>query len=331
MIARLGLTVALLAAFLAALWACAALWFDGPTSRALAGALTAGFALATLFLLVRVRPWPRALGGFALLFALVLGWWLSIPPEQDREWQPDVARTAHMQIDGDRLTVENVRHFAYRTEADYTERWETRTYDLSQLQGADLFLSYWGSPMIAHTFVSWDFGTGPPLTISIETRKEVGEAYSAIRGFFRQFELYYVVSDERDVAWLRTNVRREDTYLYRLRGSAETARALLLDFAAGINRLAEEPAWYNAFSHNCTTSIRRHVDHALGSRPWDWRIFVNGYLDQAMYEQGTIARDLPFEEVRRSSAISARAQKLSSPADFSRHVREAIPARPAAP
>jgi hypothetical protein len=191
------------------LWAGAALWFDGPAYKPLAGALAAGFAVASLAVVAQVVSWRRALAAYLLLFGGVLSWWLTIPPSNDRPWVPDVARLSTAEIDGDRVTIHNLRNFAYRSEEDYDERWETRSYDLSTIEGVDFFLVYWGSPAIAHTITSWTFEAGPPLAISIETRKEVGETYSAVKGFFRQYELYYVVSDETDVVGLRTNHRGE--------------------------------------------------------------------------------------------------------------------------
>lgn len=278
-----------------------------------------------------MRPLVRALGAYVLLFAVVLAWWLSIEPSQDRVWLPDVAQLPSGRIEGNVLTIKNVRNFDYRSETDYTARWETRTYDLSKLVGVDLFMSYWGSPLIAHTFVSWEFEDAPPLTVSIETRKEVGETYSTVKGFFRQFELYYVVSDERDVAKLRTNYRGEQVYLYRLRGSPALTRKLLDDYLVSISRLSVQPAWYNALVHNCTTSIRQHVKHVIARDRWDWRILVNGYLDRRAYERGTINTTLPFDEVRKRSHISPRARTADGTENFSKVIREGLPERPAAP
>jgi len=215
---------------IATAWGSAALWFDGPASRPLAGLLAAAFALAALALLIGVRPRRRGVAAFVALFAVLLGWWLSLAPSNDRDWQPDVAELPAAEIQGDTLTVRNVRNFDYRSETDYTERWETRRYDLSKLRGLDLYVIYWGSPNIAHTILSWDFDDGQHLAVSIETRKETGESYSAVRGFFRQDELYYVLADERDVVGLRTNHRKEDVYLYQLRTPPARARALLLDY-----------------------------------------------------------------------------------------------------
>ncbi len=315
-----------LAILLTVLWTCAALWFDGPAARPLAGLLVAGYAVLTAILLVQFRPVTRSAMLYAVPFAVVLGWWLSIAPSNERDWQPEVGRLPSARVEGDIVTVDNVRDFEYRSDTDFTERWETRSYDLSKIEGVDLFISKWGSPLIAHTFVSWDFEGGPPLTISIETRKEVGESYSAVRGFFRQFELYYVVSNENDVARVRTDFRGENVYLYRLRGDPEKARALLLDYLKSVNALHETPAWYNALEHNCTTSIRQHVKYVV-PEPWDWRVLVNGYLDEAGYEHGMINNTMPFDELRRRSHINERA-KAAGRSDYSERIRDGLPARP---
>jgi hypothetical protein len=304
-------------------WGCAALWFDGPFS----GLLAVGFAAVSAALLGCVRPIRRGLAGFAALLLVVILWWTSIAPSNQRDWLPDVARTTTALVDGDRIALRNVRNFDYRTETDYDERWEDRTYDLSKLRGVDLFLIYWGSPWIAHTIMSWEFEEGPPLAISIETRKEKGEAYSAVLGFFRQFELYYVVADERDVVRLRTDYRGEDVYLYRLLAPTETARAILLDYFEEINRLAAKPRWYNAFTHNCTTTIRRHFQNVAPGSPFNWRFLLNGRLDELGYQRRNIDTSLPFAELKARSNITERAKATNGAADFSVRIREDLPGR----
>jgi hypothetical protein len=306
-------------------WASLALWIDGPVAPPLAGALAAGFALGCAGIAWRVRPRRRAALGLALGVGLVAGWWLRISPRNDRDWLADVARLPRATVEGDRVTLENVRNFHYRSEHDWDERWETRRFDLSALRAVDLFLSYWGSPWIAHTVVSWVFEDGPPLAISIETRKERGESYSATLGFFRRYELYYVVADERDVIGLRTNHRGEDVYLYRIRMPVERGRAILLDYLREVNELAVRPRWYHALSHNCTTTIRHHVRNVAPENPWSWKILANGFLDELAYERGTIDQSLPFPALRAASAIGARARAAGDGPDFSRRIREGLP------
>jgi hypothetical protein len=258
---------------------------------------------------------------------LVLVWWLSIAPSNARDWQPDVSRLPAATIDGDVLTVQNLRNFRYRSETDHDERWESRTYDLSKLVGVDLFISYWGPTLIAHTVTSWEFSDGSRLAISIETRKERGEQYSAVRGFFRQFELYYVVADERDVIGVRTGPRAERVYLYRLAARAPDARALLIDYLDSVNELAVRPAWYNAFTHNCTTVIWQHSKHVGSTLAFDWRVLANGHLDAFLYERRSINTSLPFEAVRRASDITERARAAAEAEDFSLRIRDGLPAR----
>lgn len=316
----------------ASLWACAALWIDGPPSRALAGLCVAGFAGASVAAFWTLRPLAKAAAVWGLLFAAVLGWWLSLAPRADRDWQPDVARPPRGVVEGDSLVLHNVRNFHYRSSDDYDARWETRRYDLSALEGVDMYLVHWGSPWIAHTIVAWSFGeAAPPLAVSIETRKENGEQYSALLGFFRRFELFYVAADERDVIGLRAAHRGEQVSLYRLAMGPEVARAVLLDYVEEMNRLAERPEWYNALTHNCTTTIRMHARHVAAARPWDWRILVNGKLDELGYERGSIQNRIPFAELKRRSDVTARAAAAIGAPDFSRRIRVDLPARPARP
>jgi hypothetical protein len=262
-----------------------------------------------------------------LAFLAVWVWWLLIPPSNNRNWLRDVAQLPTATLEGNRLTVHNIRNFDYRTETDYTEHWDTRTYDLDKLEGIDLFLCYWGPTLIAHTIMSWEFADGSHLAASIETRKEVGEEYSAVKGFFRQFEVYYVIADERDVVRLRTNYRvpGEQVFLYRLKVKPGRARAALLDYVAEINDLARKPRWYNALIYNCTTAIRHHAKRIGASNPFDYRILANGLGDQMLYERGSIDTSLPFEELRKRSDITEKAKAADQDPAFSSRIREGLP------
>jgi hypothetical protein len=228
------------------------------------------------------------------------------------------------------VTIHNVRNFDYRSETDYTPHWEVRQYDLAQLQGMDLFLTYWGSPWIAHPILSFQFADAPPLAISVEARKEVGETYSATRGFFRQFELIYILADERDVIRLRTNYRQgEEVYLFRMKVSAEMARAVLLDYLRTVNELHQQPAFYNALTSNCTTNIRLHTAAATGKPArWNWRTLLSGKVDQYVYERGLLAGDLPFDELKRRAHINEAARAADQSPDFSALIRAGRPGFP---
>jgi hypothetical protein len=262
-----------------------------------------------------------ALLAVAALFAV---WWVSLLPSNDRIWQADVARTAWAEQSGNTLTIHNVRNCNYRTETDYDVRWETRTYDLSRLQALDIFITYWGSPYIAHPILSFIFDDGSHVAFSIETRKEVGEAYSAVKGFGRTYELIYIPADERDVIRLRTNYRKgEDVYLFRTTAAPSAVRALLEEYVGRMNSLHREPEWYNALTSNCTTNVSLHAAHAQGRKsvPWDYRIIANGLGDQMMYERGRLKGGLPFDELKKQALINPAALAAGDSPEFSKLIR----------
>jgi hypothetical protein len=309
------------------LWGTLAILYSNLPSAFLRTTLSWGFALGSIAVLLFLHPRRRAVFVWVTVFASVLLWWLWIPPSQDRDWQSDVAVLPSAEFDGDRVTLRNIRNNDYRGETDYTVRYYDKTFDLSQLQTADLFISFWGSPYIAHTIMSFGFGGDDYVATSIETRKSKDEDYSAIKGFFKQYELIYVVSDERDVVRLRTNYRGEDVYLYRFNVRPELVRDVFLDYFTSINHLQEHPEWYNALTHNCTTAIRGHVvPHTMTHRWWpSWKLLVNGYLDERLYEIGAVDRSLPFPDFKARSHISERAKAAGDIANFSRTIRAGLP------
>jgi hypothetical protein len=282
-------------------------------------------AITLVVVLLFVRPFGRKLGIFGVLFAGVLIWWLTLSPTNDGDWQPNVAQKAWADIQGDGVTLHNVRNCDYRTDTDYTPHWETRTVRLSQITGIDLAIDYWGSPWIAHPIASFQFAEAPPLCFSIETRRKVGQAYSTIGGLYRQFELIYIVADERDVIRVRTNYRKEDIYLYRTTVSPAQARERFLEYIRSLNSLRNKPRWYNAITTNCTTSIR--TQHPANERvPWDWRILLNGKGDELLYERHVIVTSgLPFAELKTRSLIDTRARAANDSPDFSKLIREGLP------
>ena len=321
---RFAIFIETLVAALAALWTAGALHFDLPAPTTIRDAAAIAWLLGVVAAWFLVRSRFRARVAVGLVFLGIMGWWFTISPRQDRDWKPEVAVLAGAVIDSERVTIYNVRNFDYRTETDFTPRYETRTYDLSQLRGLDLFLNYWGSPLIAHPILSFDFGEQGRICFSIETRPERGEAYSAIRGFYRQFELIYIAADERDVIRVRTNFRKgEDVYLYRLSIPPEQVRARFLEYVRRINELHARPEWYNAVTTNCTTSIRSQRA-AVDRAPWDWRILANGKADELLYERGALGRGLPFVELKRRAYINERAKAANDTLDFSERIRTDI-------
>jgi hypothetical protein len=309
---------------IATIWAAAALYSDVRIAWMRIPLVIIYLASVGLALFHGRHFWRKA-GYVALIFGLVLAWWLTLRPPQNADWQPDVSRTASAEVNGDIVILHNVRLCDYRAEFDYTCEWQTRTVNLNDLRGLDLFVDYWGSPWIAHTILSFNFGNNNRIAYSIEARKTVGQQYSAIRGFFRQFTLISIVSDERDVVRLRTNYRKdENLYLYHTNATLPFARELFRDYAGLTNDLHDHPKWYNAISHNCTTQI---FDlKAMQSQPWKIAILLNGKADEMEYKLGNLAADgLSFNELKRRAYINPAAKAADNDPDFSERIREGRP------
>ncbi len=313
---------------LAGAWGVLALSISGPSSETLRTTLAAGFGLATLAaltaLLLGRHRW-RALATWLVLFLGVLAWWGNLQPSNQRDWLPNVAKLPWASVDGDIVTVHNIRNFSYRTETDFTPAWYDKSYDLRQLEGIDIVASYWMGPDIAHVFVSFAFAGGEHLAMSIETRTEKGEGYSTVKGFFRQYELYYVVADERDVIGLRTNFRRdppEDVYVYRVKSTPEGRRRFFLEYISQINGLKDKPQFYNSLTTNCTTNIWVNSRVNPARLPISWKILASGHVPEYMAENGRLDDGgRPFADVQQAAHINARAQAAGIVADFSQRIR----------
>lgn len=312
-------------------WGALALYYSGLQGAAARWMLAGAFSLVGLAAVVAIatgRQRNRAIAGFLLLFAVLVGWWLSIEPSNDRDWQPEVARLAYADIEGDLVTVRNIRNFNYRSETDFTPAYYDKTFDVRKLESVDLIAAYWMGPAIAHTFLSFGFAGGDYLAVSIETRKEKNESYSALKGFFKQYELYYVVADERDVVRVRTNYRKdppEDVYVYRVHIPIENARRLFLEYMHRVNAMKRKPAFYNTLADNCTTGIWMNTRINPGHPPLSWKLLAVGYVPAFLYEAGRLDTSQPFAELQRRSHINARAQAADQAADFSRRIRVGVP------
>jgi hypothetical protein len=325
---RVTARIALVAAWIAlTLWAALALALADlrtPQPRyVLAGVYVIGVIAAIRLVRPRRYRWVVP----PVLFLVVLVWFLCLAPSNDRDWAPDVARLAYADVDGSHVTLHNVRDFRYRSETDFVARWEDRSYDLDRLRTVDFMLVYWGSKAIAHAMVSFGFDDGRCLAISIETRKERGESYSAVQGFFRQYELIYVFADERDVVRLRTNYRHEDVYLYRGHATPAHARAVLLSYLATANELRRRPEWYNALTTNCATDVLPHARAGGGKGQLSLDILLSGHAARQAYRNGAIDTRLPFDQLEARSRVNDAALAVTDDDDpaFSDKIRAGLP------
>lgn len=261
-----------------------------------------------------------AVGGFAFSF-------FGPQPSNDRDWTPDQRLLPWAEFSGRRVTVHNVRHARYRSAADYDVAWEERSYDLDLLRSAwylvEPFERDWDGP--AHTLMSFGFEGGDYLAISAEIRKERGEEFSPLKGLLRQYEIMYVVGDERDLIQLRTNHRRDPVYLYPVQASRERIEQVFVSMLRRANRLRERPEHYNTLTNNCMTSIVRHVNELVPGRvPWSYKVLLPGYSDELAYTLGLINTDLPFPEAKRRFRIDDDALRAGGREDFSQLIRQRL-------
>jgi hypothetical protein len=308
-------------------WTALAINYSNLPSAGLRLGLAGTFAVFAVWALwlSRQRRMPMIVIG---LFLGVAAWWITIRPSHDRPWRPEVAVMPRAFIDGDRVRLTGVRNFDYRTRDDFTVRYEEREVQLSHLTALDFYVSYFMPGPVGHTFVSFIFDNAPPLSISIETRPEVGESFAPIASLFKQFELIYVVGDEHDLVGVRANHRHEQVYLYRLNTSPDDARRLLQVYLTRINELADRPEFYHLLTNSCTINIVRYANAAGRVGRLDVRHLLNGLIDGYLYYSGRIDTTLSFEELRRRSLINEAAQAADNTPDFSQRIRASLPTMP---
>jgi len=298
-----------------------ALYFSSLPGQSLRTGAAVLFLGGNVAAFVLLRSKWHALAFYGSAFVLVLLYWISIRPSNDRDWLPEAAVLASATIDGNQVTLHNVRNFDNRSSSDFTVRYDERTYDLDTLETVDFLISYFGLRQIAHTFVSFGFSDGRHLGVSIEIRKEKGESFEPLKGLFKQYELIYVVGDERDLIGSRTNFRNEDVYVYQTFTSAENVRILFLDYIRRINRLVEHPEFYNTLTSNCTTNI---IDHSNTHPPYhnfSTDLLLNGYSDSYAYRRGGLGKSIPFEVLRERSLVNDRARAAYEDPRFSAKIR----------
>jgi hypothetical protein len=308
-------------------WGAGAIYYSPLPGQILRAILAGFFVLATAlaFLLLPKRRWT--LLGFFVVFATLVALFFQIPASNDRDWQTEVSVTPYATINGDLVTIHGVRNFDYRTETDFDPHWEDRTYDLRKLDSVDIIAVYWAGKAIAHIMVGFGFQGKDFLAVSIETRKEKGEEYSTLAGFFRHYELVYIAADERDVIRVRTNYRQpqEDVYIYRTRAPIRNIPRFFLDYVQTMNDMHKRARFYNTLTTNCTTSILMHTRMNPESPPISWKILLSGYVPDYLYGLGRIDTTKSFTELEKLSHVNARAHAADKDPEFSQRIREGLP------
>jgi len=251
-----------------------------------------------------------------------------LSPSQFRDWVPEQAVLPTVQVEGQRYTVRNVRNCKYFANDVYMVDYYDTTVDLSRVRGVDyIVVPFDGAPALAHVFLSFQIegpdGKPDHLAVSVETRKEKDEKYNPVKGSINQYELIYVVADERDVIQYRTVYNGEQVYLYRTTASPEAAQALFADVMNRVNLLAQRPEFYDTLTNNCTSNIVRHVNRIRPNRiVGDYRALLPGLSDKLAYDEGLIERHGTFEQTKALAYVNPRAQRYAGREDFSELIRQ---------
>lgn len=306
--ARIVFSLILVFAFV---WCGFAFWFQLP------GGIFVFFAVITLWvclgLIIVIGEWRekwRWKTHFLALFLFVAfaGWWSTIRPSLDLEWDPALSRTVTGTVDGHLAYLKNIRDFNWVTPEEGTPHWFSAIYDLDTISGVDVYASYWMGPWISHTLIGFNFADGRHLVFSAEIRRQKGEEFSAIGGFFKKFNLALIAATEEDIIMLRTNIRKEDVFRYPLKISQEAAKELFSLYLKVGNDLALKPRFYNTLTTNCTTVVFKMARVLNPLIPVDWRILVSGKLAGYLYDNGFINTDLPLMETEQSAHIGHEAE-----------------------
>lgn len=286
-----------------------------------------------------MRRYPHMSKGKRILVRLVTGLTVALllpfvavrilrAPSNERQWVAAQRVLPRVRVQGDLAELRNVRAFVWRSENDFDVRYVNRTVDLRKLDSVWYAVSRFGSmPGLAHSFLSFGFGD-EYVSISVESRREEGESYSPLLGLFRQYELAYVIGEERDILGLRTNVWKEGVSLYPIRAGRDGMRRTFLAMTARAEHLAVEPEFYNTVTNSCISNIVEHVN-AIRSRRIGagMTTLLPGFSDRLAWEQGLIATDLPFDRIRQAYRVDDVARAYGLGPEFSRAIRRHLPRR----
>ncbi|RWR44632.1 DUF4105 domain-containing protein [Sinirhodobacter ferrireducens] len=284
-----------------AAWAATALWLHLTGVMRLAALGVLALAAAAAFL-ARKRRRRAGWAVLALAALVVASWYQTITPRADRDWAVDVSRGVTARISGDTVTLDNLRDFDWSSADEATPRWITRRLDLNQLDTVDMITSVWDNPDIAHLLVSFGFRTGEHVVFSVEIRREEGEEFNEVGGFFRQFELVLIAATERDILRLRTDLRREEVRMYPVLLSPEQRRTLFLSYVGLAQQLERQPRFYNTLTANCTTVVYGLALGLKSDLPLSDKLILSGRLPEYLEALHVLGGEGTMAE-RRAAAL----------------------------
>lgn len=299
---------------LSSLWALLFIWIHQPIHTAFTYGLLCLWLLlscCTIYGILKRTAWRSpTLGTYGMALVITLSIYFTLEPQNDRIWQDETEKVIQFQFKDGKVEIQNIRNFIWRSNTDYDIQWETRQYDLEQLNKIDLVVSHFIQGPVAHVFISFGFNNGEHLAFSLEVRQEHDEGFSTVGGFFRQYELALVVGDENDLIFTRSNIRDEDVYIYPIKMNQTEIQMLFLEYLNKANRLQHTPVWYNTYVSNCTTILFDLMEHAIGQIPRDYRVTLPGLIPNYLYDKKVLDNRISLKQWKEKAYINPKIRHI---------------------
>lgn len=233
-------------------------------------------------------------------------------PKMDRNWSEESKLLPDVIISTSTLEVKKLRDFRYDKEGVIESGYYDEAFDLEKIDKTYFLVNKFGfKENIAHTFFVFTFSDGKEVSVSVEARREVGVPYSAVKGLFHNYELWYIWGSPADFLSRRAVLFNDDLAMYELQISTSTARALILDLAKETEKLETEAIWYNTVTENCTNVLADSANRINpGSIPWNIGRVVTGFADVKLHELGLIRNDKLYPEIYKESLIDKKIREF---------------------
>lgn len=261
-----------------------------------------------------------------IILVIVLVFFLSIKPSNTRDWESEFAVLPNVTIEGDVITIANIRDWRYSEQEILSKNYINRTFNITDLERVWFLIEPFGKwDGVAHTYFVFDFKNQDPITFSIEARREKGEDYSAFLGLFKKFELIYMWGTEQDFTLRRVVLQKNSVHMYPMTISSEFQRSLFMELAKATQKLETTPRFYNTVTSNCTNNLAYHANTiSPGVAPFHYARFLTGYSGQYVYDLGYIPKDKSYEEIKAQYYINTIVNEMYTEENFSELLRERL-------
>lgn len=246
-------------------------------------------------------------------------------PSNERVWSEDQAVLPHAEFVDDVVYIKNIRNFTYTSKDEYIPSYYDKKVIIADIETVDYIVEPLASVAVAHTLLSFGLSDGSRIAISVEIRKEAGEDFSPTKGMFQEYEIMYVVVDERDALILRAVHRDNPVYIYPTVASKESVQKLFVDMLTRATELTKAPEFYNTLTNTCATNIADHINNIVPEKvTWDYRLLLPKDSDVLAYELGFIDNSVPLEDLRKTYLANENIKRYVGSSNFSTAIRDSF-------